>query len=64
MKLRRHGRKTGGFGGYAREPFRRVKGAMSMSIPEIVHWVDGKPWDGTSRRFANVTNPATGAVTI
>ena len=34
-----------------------------MSIPEIVHWVDGKPWDGTSARFANVTNPATGAVT-
>ena len=34
-----------------------------MTISEIVHWVDGKPWDGTSTRFANVTNPATGAVT-
>ena len=34
-----------------------------MPVPEIVHWVDGKPWDGTSTRFANVTNPATGAVT-
>jgi malonate-semialdehyde dehydrogenase (acetylating)/methylmalonate-semialdehyde dehydrogenase len=34
-----------------------------MSIPEIVHWVDGKPWEGTSNRFSNVTNPATGAVT-
>jgi malonate-semialdehyde dehydrogenase (acetylating)/methylmalonate-semialdehyde dehydrogenase len=34
-----------------------------MSITEIVHWVDGKPWDGTSPRFGNVTNPATGAVT-
>ena len=36
-----------------------------MSIPsgEIVHWVDGKPYDGASERFANVTNPATGAVT-
>ena len=34
-----------------------------MTIPEIVHWVDGKPWDGTSKRFANITNPATGAVT-
>ena len=34
-----------------------------MAVPEIVHWVDGKPWDGTSARFANVTNPATGAVT-
>jgi malonate-semialdehyde dehydrogenase (acetylating)/methylmalonate-semialdehyde dehydrogenase len=34
-----------------------------MSMPEIVHWVDGKPWDGTSNRFSNVTNPATGAVT-
>ena len=27
------------------------------------HWVDGKPWDGTSDRFGPVTNPATGAVT-
>jgi malonate-semialdehyde dehydrogenase (acetylating)/methylmalonate-semialdehyde dehydrogenase len=34
-----------------------------MSIPGIVHWVDGKPWDGTAGRFAEVTNPATGAVT-
>jgi malonate-semialdehyde dehydrogenase (acetylating)/methylmalonate-semialdehyde dehydrogenase len=34
-----------------------------MTIPEIVHWVDGKPWDGTSTRRSNVTNPATGAVT-
>jgi malonate-semialdehyde dehydrogenase (acetylating)/methylmalonate-semialdehyde dehydrogenase len=33
-----------------------------MALPEIVHWVDGKSWDGTSGRFANVTNPATGAV--
>jgi malonate-semialdehyde dehydrogenase (acetylating)/methylmalonate-semialdehyde dehydrogenase len=29
----------------------------------IVHWVDGKPWEGTSTRVAEVTNPATGAVT-
>ena len=34
-----------------------------MTISEIVHWVDGKPWDGTSARFADITNPATGAVT-
>jgi malonate-semialdehyde dehydrogenase (acetylating)/methylmalonate-semialdehyde dehydrogenase len=34
-----------------------------MTISEIVHWVDGKPWDGTSGRFADITNPATGAVT-
>jgi malonate-semialdehyde dehydrogenase (acetylating)/methylmalonate-semialdehyde dehydrogenase len=35
----------------------------SMAIPEIVHWVDGKPWEGTSTRSSRVTNPATGAVT-
>jgi malonate-semialdehyde dehydrogenase (acetylating)/methylmalonate-semialdehyde dehydrogenase len=34
-----------------------------MTIPEIVHWVDGKPWEGSSGRFSEVTNPATGAVT-
>ena len=28
-----------------------------MTISEIVHWVDGKPWEGTSSRFADVTNP-------
>jgi len=28
----------------------------------IAHWVDGKPWDGTSTRTAPVYNPATGAV--
>jgi malonate-semialdehyde dehydrogenase (acetylating)/methylmalonate-semialdehyde dehydrogenase len=33
-----------------------------MAVPEIVHWVDGKPWEGTSDRFSEVTNPATGAV--
>ncbi|HEY5011871.1 MAG TPA: aldehyde dehydrogenase family protein, partial [Acidimicrobiia bacterium] len=33
-----------------------------MAIPEIVHWVDGKPWEGTSGRFSDVTNPATGKV--
>jgi malonate-semialdehyde dehydrogenase (acetylating)/methylmalonate-semialdehyde dehydrogenase len=32
-------------------------------VSEITHWVDGKPWDGTSTRSAPVTNPATGAVT-
>jgi malonate-semialdehyde dehydrogenase (acetylating)/methylmalonate-semialdehyde dehydrogenase len=34
-----------------------------MAVPEIVHWVDGKPWEGTSTRVADVSNPATGAVT-
>ena len=29
----------------------------------IVHWVDGKQWDGSSTRSSDVTNPATGAVT-
>jgi len=33
-----------------------------MAIAEIVHWVDGKAWAGTSGRFSEVTNPATGAV--
>src|SRR5689334_9533768 len=32
-------------------------------VVTISHWVDGKPWDGTSTRFSPVTNPATGAVT-
>ncbi|MCU1430820.1 MAG: methylmalonate-semialdehyde dehydrogenase (acylating) [Actinomycetia bacterium] len=32
------------------------------SVPTIPHWVDGKRWEGTSTRFAPVTNPATGAV--
>ena len=27
----------------------------------ISHWVDGAPYAGTSDRFADVTNPATGA---
>jgi malonate-semialdehyde dehydrogenase (acetylating) / methylmalonate-semialdehyde dehydrogenase len=36
--------------------------SMSTSIPAIAHWVDGKPWDGTSTRFSDVTNPATGAI--
>jgi len=31
--------------------------------PVITHWVDGKPWRGASARTADVTNPATGAVT-
>ncbi len=34
-----------------------------MAVPEIVHWVDGKAWEGTSGRTADVTDPATGAVT-
>ncbi|WP_216910870.1 CoA-acylating methylmalonate-semialdehyde dehydrogenase [Nocardia noduli] len=29
----------------------------------IAHWLDGKPFDGTSGRSAPVTNPATGVVT-
>ncbi len=33
------------------------------AVPLITHWVDGKRWEGTSSRFAPVTNPATGAVT-
>ncbi len=28
----------------------------------ITHWVDGKPWDGTSERTSPVFNPATGNV--
>ncbi|HSO64434.1 MAG TPA: CoA-acylating methylmalonate-semialdehyde dehydrogenase, partial [Ornithinibacter sp.] len=28
----------------------------------ITHWVDGAPFEGTSGRLADVTNPATGAV--
>jgi malonate-semialdehyde dehydrogenase (acetylating)/methylmalonate-semialdehyde dehydrogenase len=39
------------------------EGRRSMTIPEILHWVDGKPWDGASTRRSSVSNPATGAVT-
>jgi malonate-semialdehyde dehydrogenase (acetylating)/methylmalonate-semialdehyde dehydrogenase len=37
--------------------------ADAYATMSIVHWVDGKPWDGTSSRSSDVTNPATGAVT-
>ncbi len=36
---------------------------MSAATEQIVHWVDGKPWDGTSERTSPVYDPATGAVT-
>lgn len=29
----------------------------------LTHWAGGKPWEGTSGRFGDVTNPATGEVT-
>lgn len=29
----------------------------------LTHWADGKPWEGTSGRFGDVTNPATGELT-
>jgi malonate-semialdehyde dehydrogenase (acetylating)/methylmalonate-semialdehyde dehydrogenase len=32
-------------------------------VADVGHWVDGKPWEGTSGRFGSVTNPASGAVT-
>ncbi|MGZ4760124.1 MAG: aldehyde dehydrogenase family protein, partial [Acidimicrobiales bacterium] len=35
----------------------------SGTTPTIVHWLDGKPWAGTSERTSPVFNPATGAVT-
>ncbi len=34
-----------------------------MTTNTIGHWVDGKPFAGTSDRTADVTNPATGEVT-
>src|SRR6185295_13670833 len=39
----------------------RVSGASTD--PTIVHWLDGKPWAGTSERTSPVFNPATGEVT-
>ena len=33
-----------------------------MTSAPIVHWVDGKRWEGTSERSAPVYDPATGAV--
>ncbi len=36
---------------------------MSAATEQIVHWVDGKRWDGTSERTSPVYDPATGAVT-
>jgi malonate-semialdehyde dehydrogenase (acetylating)/methylmalonate-semialdehyde dehydrogenase len=29
----------------------------------ITHWADGAPWQGSSERWGEVTNPATGEVT-
>jgi len=37
--------------------------STSTEIREIAHWVNGKPFDGTSGNTVPVTNPATGAVT-
>ncbi|KQU30695.1 MULTISPECIES: CoA-acylating methylmalonate-semialdehyde dehydrogenase [unclassified Rhodococcus (in: high G+C Gram-positive bacteria)] len=34
-----------------------------MSVNTITHWVDGKPFAGTSDKTSPVTNPATGQVT-
>jgi malonate-semialdehyde dehydrogenase (acetylating) / methylmalonate-semialdehyde dehydrogenase len=36
---------------------------VNHGVATIPHWVDGKRWDGKSKRFGTVTNPATGAVT-
>ncbi|MGB7383300.1 MAG: aldehyde dehydrogenase family protein, partial [Rhodococcus sp. (in: high G+C Gram-positive bacteria)] len=33
------------------------------TVTTIAHWLDGKPFAGTSDRTAPVTNPATGEVT-
>src|SRR6266536_6456668 len=32
-------------------------------MKRITHWIDGKPWNGTSERRGDVYNPATGQVT-
>ena len=31
--------------------------------PVILHWIDGKPYDGSTERLGDVYNPASGAVT-
>ena len=36
---------------------------MTSTPAPIPHWVDGSTFEGTSDRWADVTNPATGAVT-
>ena len=42
---------------------RQADDDLARATEQIVHWVDGKPWDGTSERTSPVYDPATGAVT-
>lgn len=34
-----------------------------FAVQTLTHWAGGKPWEGTSGRYGDVTNPATGEVT-
>ena len=41
-----------------------MTGPSALTRPATIdHWLDGKPWAGTSERTSPVFNPATGAVT-
>ena len=45
-----------------RRPRGRCPVSDASTDPTIVHWLDGKPWAGTSERTSPVFNPATGEV--
>ena len=44
-----------------RSETRPGKDGAAMAVPEIVHWVDGKVWDGTSRPFRGHDEPGNAA---
>ncbi len=40
-----------------------MTGPTSNSVPLVRHWIDGKPFDGTTERMGDVYDPATGRLT-
>jgi malonate-semialdehyde dehydrogenase (acetylating) / methylmalonate-semialdehyde dehydrogenase len=40
-----------------------MTGSAPTSVPLVRHWIDGKPFDGSTERMGDVYNPATGELT-
>jgi len=40
-----------------------MTGSAPASVPLVRHWIDGKPFDGSTDRMGDVYNPATGELT-
>ncbi|MGO8874608.1 MAG: CoA-acylating methylmalonate-semialdehyde dehydrogenase [Acidimicrobiales bacterium] len=40
-----------------------MTGSAPTSVPLVRHWIDGKPFDGSTERMGDVYNPATGEPT-